>query len=1173
MLVTLVMAVVWLSAPTTAHALVEHPFDPVLSLRGDALTDSTDEVPDPGPLHPPKRFRDTCGTAVDRHGDIYVASAGPADLNPQNRNTEGRIDVFNPQGEYLTEIKDELHPCSLAVDSLGNLYVVNFNDEPGRVFLFKPSAYPPTVGTEYGPPTAIYTEQAELGSFPRPIAVAVDPSNDHVYVTINGGGINEYDSAAAGSSLLRNIDPSFGEKYGGIDVYGANHDIYVSGLAGGTPNERQLDPESQRVFIMNANGELKREINGSAVPGGFAFISGQAEIAVDQANGDFYVDDVGEHHVVDEFDSNGQLIAQLAHSFTHDEYGRLSAAIAVDDPLVPGEPGYDSPNPGHVYVAVGETPAKAHLYAFSPPPAGPRPPDISEQTVRTVSDTEAVLEAKLNANGQPTTYHFEYTTQTDYTENGYANALSAPIPEASLAGVTEAAPVAIRVTGLHPDTPYRFRLVASNHCDDEQPEALCTTVGEGQPGGVGADAFFSTYAAELGLPDGRAYELVTPPDTNGRVPTMAELGSGFNASGFNTALASPSGDSVVFGTEGGSIPSLGGGGFHDTYDSLRTSAGWQSHFNGIGAELAERPHPGGIAADHNLAFWEVEGDNGPLATHLPGNYLRRDQGVLDPACSPEPASHFEWVGCGSIGQDPLAEGKWISPDGGHVIVLSDKGNTPGAEAIQLEPCAAPTGTASIYDRTPDGVTHCISVRPDGSPFDESARYKGSSVDGSAVAFAVGETLYAHLDDAKTVEVAGGNVVFAGISDNGSRVFYLRPNAAAPLLPGTEIPQGEILACEVRLGPCAGPDAVQSPLAIGSGDEAVVVNISPDGSHAYFVSPQELLPGEGSGGKDNLYVWDGNGGGLGFIATLEPSDVIGEGSEGDATDGLGLWIPGALAPKATPALGAAVDPARSSGDGSVLLFESRAKLNGYENAGHSEVYLYRAGSESGSLDCVSCNPTGSSATTDAQLQSHFGNEFNTFPPVNSATPVANLTTDGRKAFFQTKERLATGDVDGKLDVYEWEDEGTGDCARAGGCISLISGGQSHGDDYLYAVSPSGNDVFFESGDSLVAQDPDPTPSIYDARAPHVLGEAVGFQPDPPPPAECTGEACQPPSAAPTEVTPSSSVFQGPGNRKPTHCVKHRRHNAHGGARCGHNRRLRHPRKHHHRRSHSDRRSKR
>jgi hypothetical protein len=822
-------------------------------------------------------------------------------------------------------------------------------------------------------------------------------------------------------------------------------------------------------------------------------------------------------------------------------------------------------------VAQGSSPKTSHLFAFSPPLPESTPPQIASQEASGVTETEVVLLAKLNPRGADTTYFFQYTTQAEYEAQGYGGAASVPVPEADAGNGASFTGISESVAGLTAGTAYRFRLVASNHCNSAAPAEECTTAGEGKPGEEGQDAAFATYTPETGLPDGRAYELVTPPDTNGRIPTMAELGGAFYAGGFNTALAAPDGESLAFGVTGGSIPGLGGGGYSDTYEALRGPDGWQSHFNGISGAQSEQPTPGGLSPDHDFAFWQIGDCNGTLSPYPPiacpsepfASYIRRPGGVIDPKCSPEPGGRFELVGCGSLGTEPSVHPHWISAGGSHAI-FATRSSPPAAP---LEPSCAPAGSA-VYDRTPDGVTHCISVKPGGSPFagGEGAReYLGASADGTAVAFQVGATLYVRLDDATTVEAASGQARFGGLSADGARLVYLRPNVTAPLLAGTKIPQGEIFLCPVRLGACAGPEQAREPVQVGSGEESVLVNVSAGGSHVYFVSPEQLDGEEGTPGKDNLYLWDGESETVRFVATLTAADVEGRAKGPDTrAGGLGLWVTHALDPSPGYASGAASDPSRTTPEGSVLLFESHAKLSGYENAGRSEVYRYDSSAPAGErLTCVSCNPAGAAAASDAQLQSDFGAPFASLPPVNALAPVANLSDDGNKAFFQSAERLVNGDADGRIDVYEWEAQGTGGCKAPGGCIHLVSAGRSAGDDYLYAATPSGRDVFFESGDLLVPEDRDSTPSLYDAR------EGGGFPAPALPPGECLGEACQPAALAPDDPTPASSSFTGPGNPGPEprpRCPKGKRQvRRHGKAHCaakphkhGRHHKRRHPR---------------
>jgi hypothetical protein len=237
------------------------------------------------------------------------------------------------------------------------------------------------------------------------------------------------------------------------------------------------------------------------------------------------------------------------------------------------------------------------------------------------------------------------------------------------------------------------------------------------------------------------------------------------------------------------------------------------------------------------------------------------------------------------------------------------------------------------------------------------------------------------------------------------------------------------------------------------------------------------------------------------------------------DGLGLWV--AALPR-VPRLGNV--PARSSADGGVLLFKSRAALTGYDNEGHAQIFRYD--SSANDLECLSCNPTGGAASSDATLQSEKREGVELYSA--SALP-ENLRADGRRAFFESREALVAGDVDGRNDVYEWEDEGVGSCTQAEGCLYLISSPQSARDEYLWAVSRSGDDAFFLSSDLLVGADADQTPSIYDARVGGGFAEPVkGI---------CEGEGCRPQLTPPPPLPDVDTSVKGPGdNFKPRRCGK-------------------------------------
>lgn len=239
-------------------------------------------------------------------------------------------------------------------------------------------------------------------------------------------------------------------------------------------------------------------------------------------------------------------------------------------------------------------------------------------------------------------------------------------------------------------------------------------------------------------------------------------------------------------------------------------------------------------------------------------------------------------------------------------------------------------------------------------------------------------------------------------------------------------------------------------------------------------------------------------------------------------------PDAAAPSNWPA---STGTARVSADGQVLAFLSRAPL-GYDNTDaetglpDTEVYVYEAAT--GALTCASCNPTGERPSGSSTIPGAL---------VNGTTVVYRpraLSADGRRLFFDSADRLSGADTNSRADVYEWEASGEGSCTEAPGCVRLVSGGREEGGTFLDA-SGDGNDVFFLTGDSLVASDPGSI-DVYDARV-------GGGLPEPEPPIPCTGDACQPLLSPPEDPTAGSSV-ENSGDPPPHYKKELRRHCGNG-----------------------------
>ncbi len=72
-----------------------------------------------------------------------------------------------------------------------------------------------------------------------------------------------------------------------------------------------------------------------------------------------------------------------------------------------------------------------------------------------VTGSEAMLNGKVEPEGEEASYRFEYGTSTSY-------GTSVPVPDASAGSGRAVVPVSETITGLEPDTTYHYRLVAAN---------------------------------------------------------------------------------------------------------------------------------------------------------------------------------------------------------------------------------------------------------------------------------------------------------------------------------------------------------------------------------------------------------------------------------------------------------------------------------------------------------------------------------------------------------------------------------------------------------------------------------------------------------------------------------------------------------------------------------------
>jgi sugar lactone lactonase YvrE len=913
----------------------------------------------------------------------------------------------------------------------------------------------------------------------EPACKAADPSNGDVYVTSGEFGQMVVDKFTAAGVYLGQIsqtsEASFFELVQGVAVDPKANlwitEAHEPGLSGfdsfsdvepnvfnppfilmqgnrGLEGGLAVDAEGNLyIHIENGSGEspvwkvgptgtvLNRKLDPeSSVPNN--------GVATEIPSNDVYVDNVS---TVKRFAADGALVesfgeAQLAG-------GSCPGGFCTDGVAV-------SSASGRVYVseAVGNVVLAYQLEA-------PGPPAVRGESVSAVTSESATFAAEVEPRSVPgepaTTYRFEYGPCSSPDPGSCSSSPYGLLtPSGSLAASFDLDQVSAHVSGLLAGRLYHFRVLAEN----------AISKAEGKPGDGPERVFTTEGTGEFVLPDGRAWEMVSPPQKNGAL--IASLGIE------GAMQAAAGGGAVTYVTGSPTEPEPLGSSFTTQVLSARGADGWSSRdvalahsaVTGVGVGRGQEPRL--FSEDLSGAVLQPFGAFDALVSaeaseQSPYLYSDHPGGVpCTSSCFAPMVNAADATAGVPFGEEGLCgdrTGRTIcgpeflgaSADLAHVVLKSAVALTAGGGPGLYEWSAGSPAPERLRFLT--GAEKLgLEVAATGAVGD--AGRNAVSADGSRVfSSARGHLFMTEAFTARTLDVGAPDPAclseppcgegpvgaeFQGASSDGSRVLFadtqkLTADGGSYVEPRNAVHSAadlyECVIVQVAGEPkCQLTDLAPSGLQLGS-----TLGSSQDGSWVYFVANGVLASGAVAGGCPNslsegferttcnLYVR--HAGVTRLVAVLS-----GEDAPDWATQLAGLT-------------------ARVSPDGRWLAFMSQRSLTGYDNRDavsgrpDEEVYLYDA--VAGRLVCASCDPTG--ARPHGSEYGHGGENLplsgghGTWPanawlaanvpqwqPYEQASAIYQpryLSGSGR-LFFNSVGGLVPKDANGTGDVYQYEPEG-------------------------------------------------------------------------------------------------------------------------------------------------------
>jgi NHL repeat len=724
------------------------------------------------------QFSNPSGIAVNEStGDVYVIDAG-----------NNRVERFGSSGAFLeawgwgvTDNKPEFERC-----------------EPGKGL--GGECHPGIAGTGLG---QFSYEEPEAGKTPAAIGIAVDnskgPSAGDVYVVSETAAANEAVAkfSAAGKPLgrLKTTDVT---PIGGVAVdAGGNVWAYedeqklIDKFSGAEPNvpmeaeNIHLEVECGKPgFAVDAKAEAFyvgherqlfeecRELGPSAkAPAVIAKTDKAGEpliegldgenatgLAVDlfssqQAAGDVYVDHLTS---VAAFDSRGALIQQFG---SEAEIKKGSGVAVTAEPT------------SKVYVVDAGT---SRVDVFIPaPPGAPEVNGVSSQNISTAS-TE--LKAQIDPRGAETKYFFEYGTVDCKANPGSCT----KTPEGAIKAGFGDQPVKVIVEGLQSGVTYFYRVVAKNeHGEAEGAQTVNTFTTLPNPNGL--------------LPDGRAWELVSPPEKAG---AGVEAIGGTGGPGGGIIESSEDGNAVTYVTNAPIVREPEGSGSPEGTQILanRGTEAWSNQDIVTPRESGEGLPVGKGQEYHffssDLSFALVE----PSLHHTFNGFqepplipeVKREEADLyrrsNATCRATPATCYQPLVTGGPGREPLLAAEqendltkvafggkigdlfrneipMATPDLNHVVFPSEVALTPPVPSAKEA-----EGLERLYEwsagKAPAEQLQLASILPNGKPAPEP--HLGDLIEG--------------MDARNAISVDGSRIIWTGSSEGSSEEIehlYLR----------------------------------------------------------------------------------------------------------------------------------------------------------------------------------------------------------------------------------------------------------------------------------------------------------------------------------------------------------------------------------------------------------------